>query len=402
MAPDFIHGIDLARLLYAEQVRPLLAEHFPRLPHSAALIGPGSEVLGFDSARSTDHDWGPRVQLFLADAEGGTSEPAAVSEMLGERLPRQFLGYPTVFAASGAAAQTASHWVTVAGLRTWLTGRIGFDPLGPVEQIPARRPIEQIPPTGAGPAERARRQPVQLLDWLAAPTQALAEVTGGAVFHDGLASVPGCGGGLSAARAALAWYPHDVWLYVLACQWQRIDQEEPFPGRCAEAGDDLGSALITARLARDLMRLVLLMQRRYPPYSKWLGSAFARTPAAAGLQSLLTGAVAATAWPDREQNLCAAYEAAARLHNQLGLTAYVDPAIRPTFYDRPYRVLGAARFTRALRAAISDKQVRQLPLSGAVDQFIDSTDAIGDLALLRAAVAAEMTPPARAKAARPR
>ena len=65
---------------------------------------------------------------------------------------------------------------------------------------------------------------------------------------------------------------------MLACQWSRIAEEEAFPGRCAEAGDELGSAVVTARLARDLMGLWLLMSRRYPPYSKWLGSAFARVP----------------------------------------------------------------------------------------------------------------------------
>jgi hypothetical protein len=379
MTPDFIPGIDLARLLYVEQVRPLLDEYFPGLPHSAALIGPGSEILGFDSPRSTDHDWGPRLQLFLPDTEGSTGQPAAVSGMLAERLPAELLGYRTVFAASGAAAETASHWVEVAGLRAWLTGRIGFDPLPAMKQLPAGSPW---------PAEPSQRVSVGLLDWLATPTQVLAEVTGGAVFHDGLAHVAGSAGGLSAARAMLAWYPHDVWLYILACQWQRIDQEEPFPGRCAEAGDDLGSALITARLARDLVRLVMLMQRRYPPYSKWLGTAFARSPAGADLQPLLAGAVAATSWPDRERCLCAAYEAAARLHNDLGLTQPVDPKVRPTYFDRPYRVLGAARFTRALRSAIADEEVRELPLTGAVDQFVDSTDALGDHDLLRAAARA--------------
>src|SRR5205823_4477980 len=84
-------------------------------------------------------------------------------------------------------------------------------------------------------------------------------------FHDGT-------GGLTRARAALNWYPDDVWRYVLSCQWSRIAEEEAFPGRCAEAGDELGSVGVTARLTRDLMRLWLLMQRRYPPYSKWLGS----------------------------------------------------------------------------------------------------------------------------------
>ena len=141
---------------------------------------------------------------------------------------------------------------------------------------------------------------------------------------------------------------------------------------------------------RDLVRLVLLMQRRYPPYSKWLGTAFARTPAAAALLPLLTGALAATSWPAREDSLCAAYEAVARLHNELGLTARVDPAVRPAFWDRPFRVLGAARFAAALRATIADPVIRALPAAGAVDQFTDSTDALGDRRRLRAAVAAQL------------
>jgi hypothetical protein len=51
-------GLRLAREFYAALVRPLLEEHFPRLPYAAALLGPGSEVAGFDSQRSIDHDWG--------------------------------------------------------------------------------------------------------------------------------------------------------------------------------------------------------------------------------------------------------------------------------------------------------------------------------------------------------
>jgi hypothetical protein len=66
---SFVSGLELATLYYAEAVRPLLDEEFPTLRHTAALIGPGSEVLGFDSARSTDHNWGPRLQLFLSDAD---------------------------------------------------------------------------------------------------------------------------------------------------------------------------------------------------------------------------------------------------------------------------------------------------------------------------------------------
>src|SRR5205823_8186988 len=133
-----------------------------------------------------------------------------------------------------------------------------------------------------------------------APWQRLAEVTAGAVFHDGP-------GGLTRARAALNWYPPDLWRYVLSCQWSRIAEEEAFCGRCAEAGDELGSAVVTARLARDLMRLWLLMSRRYPPYSKWLGRAFALVPGAGELGAELSGALAAAGWAERERHLGRAF-----------------------------------------------------------------------------------------------
>jgi hypothetical protein len=350
MPPPFIPGLELAGAFFTEVVRPLLAEAFPQLAYAAALLGPGSEVLGYDSVRSTDHDWGPRLQLFLAasDAERHTAEITAI---LASRLPARFRGYPTAFPSTGEPGGLARYRVTVTELGVWLTGQLGFDP----------------------------REPMTVADWLATPTQRLAEVTAGAVFHDGP-------GDLSQARARLAWYPHDVWLYVLACQWQRIAQEEAFPGRCAETGDDLGSAMVTARLARDLMRLCLLMRHRYPPYSKWLGTAFAQLPDAAAVTPHLTAAVTATSWPARQQHLALACETAAAMHNKLGLTRPLDTHTRG-YFDRPYQVLDAGRFTAVLREAIADPLVRQLPAIGAVDQFIDSTDALRNTRFLRAAIA---------------
>ena len=136
-------------------------------------------------------------------------------------------------------------------------------------------------------------------------------------------------------------------------------EEEAFPGRCAEAGDELGSAVVTARLARELMRLWLLMHRRYPPYSKWLGSAFAQVPGGAGLGRHLSAALAAAGWPARERELVRAYRIVAEAHNGLGLTEPLDPGTRP-YYDRPYQVLDAGRFAAALTAAITDPLVRRL------------------------------------------
>ena len=54
--PDFVPGIELCGAFYAQVVRPALAVAFPDLRYSAALLGTGSEVLGFDTERSTDTD----------------------------------------------------------------------------------------------------------------------------------------------------------------------------------------------------------------------------------------------------------------------------------------------------------------------------------------------------------
>ena len=351
MAAPYIPGLELARLLHAEVVRPLLEEIAPGLRYSAALLGPGSEVLGFDTDRSTDHDWGPRLQVFLA-AGTASREMNQISRALDGRLPAGFRGYPTRFPLTGEPPSAARHHITLAVLGRWAHGLLGFDP----------------------------RRGISTLDWLATPAQRLAEFTGGAVFRDGL-------GELGPLRDRLAWYPDDLWRYLLACQWRRIAQEEAFPGRCAEVGDGLGSAVVVARLGRDLMRLCLLMERRYPPYSKWLGTAFARSPAGPEVGPALTAALAAPRWRAREQHLARALEAAAARHNRLGLTEPLPASVR-RFYRRPYQVLGGDRFAEALRAGITSPRIRDLPLAGGVDQFSDSTDALANAAALRAATAA--------------
>ena len=76
----FIPGLELAGRFYREAVRPILDDAFPGLAHAAALIGSGSEVLGFDTAMSADHHWGPRAMLFLdPTTTSGTASPSGRS-----------------------------------------------------------------------------------------------------------------------------------------------------------------------------------------------------------------------------------------------------------------------------------------------------------------------------------
>jgi hypothetical protein len=59
--------------------------------------------------------------------------------------------------------------------------------------------------------------------------------------------------------------------------------------------------------------------------------------------------------------------------NASGLTPPVDPHPRP-YYNQPFLVLGAGRFTAACRRSVTDGRLSTLPLIGSVDQLADSTD----------------------------
>jgi len=319
-------------------VRGLLAHAFPDLPYAAALLGPGSEVLGCDTALSADHDWTARLHILLRDEDAARAPH--VGEALREGLPRIFRGVVVLCPVADVAAPSALR-AFVGSARDYYRLVLGWDPMRP---------------TGPG-------------DWLATPSQTLLSLTAGAVFQD-------AAGILADLRQRLAWYPRDVWLYMLAAGWQRVGQEEHLMSRAGTAGDELGSALVGARLVHDLMGLAFLMERCYAPYAKWFGTLFSRLHCAPTLAPLLWSAQQAADWRQRESAFLAAAGCLVTVHNALGITPPLASEPQP-FYGRPYRVIGGERLARSLGAAIADPSVRALldrPLIGSVDQWSDSTD----------------------------
>lgn len=323
----FTANVALSGAFYTQVVRPILGG----CEHAAALLGWGSDVLGYDTARSTDHGWGPRLLVFVQDP----GRAAELEARLDARLPERFEGWPVRY---GWDTTAVTHHVTVTTLSAWLTAHLGIDPT-------------------VGMSTR---------DWLLTPQQRLLGVVAGAVYADHA-------GALARVRTALSWYPEQVWRWLLACQWQRLAQEEAFVARTAEVGDHAGSAVTAARLVRDLMRLALLLGRRYAPYQKWLGTAFARSPHPDGLPEQLAAVLAATDSAARQDGLAGAYTMLARRHNAVALTEWVDPTVRD-YHSRPARVLMADRFTEACLATVTDPTLLALPLIGGVDQAVDSSD----------------------------
>jgi hypothetical protein len=369
--PRFIQGLDLCQAFFAEAVEPVMQAKFPQLPYSAALIGSGSEVLGFDTEMSSDHHWGPRVMLFVG-RDDLIRYKTIIAKTFSESLPRTFRGYPTGYTQANAHDKgvqlldhsqegAINHRIEVNTIGDFIIDFLGFDP-------------------GDG-AESGGVFPITAADWLTFPEQKLRAITAGRVFHDRV--------GLERMRKQFAYYPHDVWLYLLASCWSSIEQNEHLMGRAGSVGDEIGSALIAAHLVRDIMRLSFLMTKSYAPYPKWYGTAFAKLAAAETLAPLLQKALVVGAWEERQIYLSQAYEYLAILHNLLCITAPVPEKVQ-LFYDRPFLVISMGVFSQAICQAISDPALKQLakkPLIGSIDQYSDSTDLLSDRSWRKALMA---------------
>ena len=362
--PKFIPGLKLSKLFYQKEVKRILDKEFPGLLYSAALIGWGSEVLGFDTPISRDHHWGPRVLLFLREKDYPRFKEK-IGQALSHNLPYEFMGYWTHYSepeANGVRLPKkinkgpVDHMINIYTVKSFFNARLGWNP----------------------------SKKITVTDWLTFPQQRLLELLSGEVYHDGLSE-------LRKIRRKLRYYPRDVWLYMLAAQWTKISQEEAFMGRAGEVGDELGSQVVAARLVREIMKLAFLMEKQYAPYSKWLGMAFSKLKIAGRLSPVLRQVLLAKTWKIREKWLSNAYSHIAHQHNRLRITKRL-PIQASNYYGRPYLVIHGDTFANAIKKEIKDPQVKRIKtLVGSIDQFTDSTDVTVNLSLAKQLAVAYVT-----------
>ena len=280
-----------------------------------------------------------------------------IGELLQRDLPDSYRGWPVRFATTWDADVT--HRVEVATVGRFAASRLGVNPV----------------------------HGLSVLDWLTMTGQGMLEVTAGPVFADQTSE-------LGPVRALLRWYPPDIDRYVLAAGWQRISQDMPLLGRTGQLGDELGSRLLSASLARDLMRQAFLLDRRWHPYGKWFGAMFAALPSAPPLAGLITTLACAEHWRQREDALAAAIETMLSLQRARGMRTPARGVI--SFFDRPYRGVDSAMH-ESLLAEITDPEVARLPPGvGCVEQWADNTDVLAEpsrRAALTAAYRAWISPP---------
>jgi hypothetical protein len=307
--------------------------------------------------------WGPRLVLFLPveDFENTNQE---VDKILRQELPVRFHGYSTHFGKPNLEDNGT---------------RLSMDiEEGPVDHLIT---IETISGYWQKTARIDPWREPTVTEWLTISQQQLLEWTAGKVFHDDL--------GLEAVRQRFAWYPQDVWLYMLASQWAQLAEIEAFVGRTWQLRDFLGSQLVATQIVEKLIHLCFLMERRYAPYAKWLGTSFKELQCYPEMQPLLASILSAPDYSQRELWLVKAYSLVAKLHNSLQITPPIDVhtrtysgwhvynaeqrelALDDPKNTRPHQVLFAGRFADYIRAEIRDPEVLALrPNQGSVSQFL--------------------------------
>lgn len=349
----FVPGRELAKVL-ARFFEPAVRSSFPGMPIAIAFVGPGSDVAGFDTARSRDHDWGPRLTLFTPP-EHRQIVATRIDAEPGLFLPSEVLGYPTRFSMhdDGTALVDGDG----------MLHRINVTTLG--ELISSSLLIKDI-----GEMDDA--------DWLSTPMQTLFELTAGGVFVDDV-------GDLTCLREQISFYPDHIWRYQLAGLWMRVSQVQPFIGRCFETNDVAGGIVIAQSVVRDLMRIGLLQSRSYVPYSKWLGTAFARTQIGTAVRHhLLVASAGVDDFPILESSINEAGGALIRQLNALQLIA-PESAAPHQFHSRPFMVLPAERIAIALKDAVRGTGLDRFEtILGGIDMISDSTDALGSAEYRRA------------------
>lgn len=352
----FLPGLQLNEGFFCDVVRPLLDQYVPQLLYSAALIGPGSDVLGVDTATSMDHDWGPRLRVFLAEREIAGMKPK-IDAILRKYLPVSYNGFPTNFtekrqdftqAMLPIESGPVNHLIEILTIPEFVNREIGIDPV----------------------------QALTLADWLTFPEQGLIELTKGKVFHDGLNA-------LNPVRRQFGFYPDDVWRVKMAVLWHGIGEEEAFIGRNHDLGDLLGAQLITTRIVNYLMKLCFYLERQYIPYSKWFGPSFKYLQCALQLSPICARILKSENLQEKEALFTDVYAIIGQMHNALDLTDPIDFSLR-SFYNRPYQVIFASRIVERLQSSINTPALQSvnLPLIG-MEQLTDGIDMTGQTQWLR-------------------
>jgi hypothetical protein len=329
--PKFIHGLELNNGFYHDIVKPLLNKAYPRLQYSASLIGYGSDVMGFDTERSMDHNWGPRLQIFIADHD----LIPEINNYLCLELPFQYKGFSTNF-SDPRYDKTQSMEIT------------------------DRKPIRHLIEIMTFEDYLKNRYSINKLnnfsnqEWLTFNDQKLIEITSGKVFYDGLNK-------LNSTRKELAFYPMDICKLRLAVLWHYISNKEAFIGRSIALNDFIGLKINASRIVNYLIKILFYLEGKYIPYCKWLGTASRNLESFEEVNKVAKDILSENDPGMIEDKLCKMYTLIIEEHNKTDKMPYLNNSIR-NYFGRPYKVIFSENIINELIDSIKAQDLKKIDI----------------------------------------
>ncbi len=284
---NFIPGLELSRMLYEEEITPIMEKKFHTLKYAAATLGMCSEILGLDDEVSMDHMWGPRVIIYLSENDY-TRYSKDMMPIFRELLPSKFKGFDMMWKKPGADIIDTRETILYTVLVRTVPASLKF--YGGITSLP-----------------------LQDVDWLNISEQHLLEFTSGVVYRDDI-------GELTKAREYLKYYPDNVLRFLLMHEWYAVDGDWFSIGRIGSRGDKLGLRIQVAKVGHRLMRIAFMVSRRYFPYKKWFGTLFKDLQLAYALEPILLELFQEERWQKVEERMCEATSVLLQQQNELGIT----------------------------------------------------------------------------------
>lgn len=359
----FVKGLELNKGFFFEEVKPILDQEFPDLKYSAGLIGFGSDVLGYDTAVSMDHCWGPRCVIMLSDNILDEKEDFKTYYELRDKIKQ------TLFAKLPLRYQNFSVKCTIPDEKDGVFRMAESENEAYSTQIRISTPgLELAWSCGLDLAKELTSK-----IWLTLSEQGLLEFTAGEIYYDDL--------GVKDLRKKLKFYPKEVKLLKLAALWDHVGNEEAFVGRRLDVGDKIGAKLIADRIVQSLMKICFYLEERYPPYSKWFMTGFQELNCAKELLPQIEGTVLSQNTDGLDLKVANLAKKIVDLQNEK-LDLKLRVAVRD-FYGRPYSCIMAGDLVDELKKLLKDQELKKIDLTKvAVEQQMNGLDFTESLDIL--------------------
>ncbi len=224
-------GLEISRRYYEEILRPAVEKYLPFHVEKMAfgLVGDGSECYGFDDEISRDHDFGPRVMIWLT-----SSAYFAFGIKLQEfiyKLPKKFLGFDGV-----NTSQYGKDRDGVFEINNFYKKFTGLD-----------------------------HPPSTIHEWRLIPEVNLSLATNGEVFCDP------AGKFTEYRNVLLDGYPEDLRLKMMAARCMKIAQSGQYNyARSIKRKEFVAAQMALAEFTDSAISMIYLMNRRYKPFYKWM------------------------------------------------------------------------------------------------------------------------------------